>query len=494
MRHLKNPQLHFGEVTIADIQIDARSRDDVPAILRGLQYIYIHDTAREKVFSTLEAIIDPAVSTEVGRPGMALWKIFVLATVKLGLNCDFDRLQELANQHHTLRQMLGHSGWEDTTTYKLQTLIDNVSALKPSVLAEINQVIVESGHDVAKKKSGETLQTRCDSFVVETDVHYPTDINLLWDAMRKVIELTGKLCENENLSGWRQYRFNQRQLKKHYRKAQKIKHSTSKDEAKRAARCEELDQIYRAYLSEAERLIEKSKATLKRLNNPDRLTQVEQIIHYIQHAERQIDQIDRRVLKGEVIPHSEKVFSIFEEHTEWICKGKAGVPVELGVRVSILEDQYQFVLHHRIMWKETDDKVAVPLIEEAKQRYPQISQCSFDKGYYSKDNVIELNKHLDQVILPKKGRCNKDEKAWQESDLFGEARRQHAGVEACINNLEIRGLNRCLSYGRDGFERHVALSVVATNLHRIGLLLQRKALARLRRDERRRQQNLRLVA
>ncbi len=97
MRHLKNPQLHFGEVNIADITIDARSRDDVPAILKGLQYIYTHEATRKKVFSTLEAIIDPAVSTETGRPGMALWKIFVLATVKLGLNCDFDRLQELAN-------------------------------------------------------------------------------------------------------------------------------------------------------------------------------------------------------------------------------------------------------------------------------------------------------------------------------------------------------------------------------------------------------------
>jgi hypothetical protein len=151
MRHLKNPQLHFGEVNIADIDIDARSRDDVPAILKGLQFIYTHDAARKKVFRTLEAILDPSVSTEVGRPGMELWKIFVLATVKLGLNCDFDRLQELANQHKTLRQMLGHSGWEDTTVYKLQTLIDNVSALKPSVLADLNQVIVASGHEVAKK-------------------------------------------------------------------------------------------------------------------------------------------------------------------------------------------------------------------------------------------------------------------------------------------------------------------------------------------------------
>ena len=67
---------------------------------------------------------------------------------------------------------------------------------------------------------------------------------------------------------------------------------------------------------------------------------------------RQIDQIERRVLKGEVIPHEEKVSSIFEEHSEWISKGKAGVPVELGVRVCVLEDQYQFILHHRIMWSD----------------------------------------------------------------------------------------------------------------------------------------------
>jgi len=65
-----------------------------------------------------------------------------------------------------------------------------------------------------------------------------------------------------------------------------------------------------------------------------------------------------------------------------------------------------------------------------------------------------------------------------------QARRQHSGVEACINNFEVRGLNRCLSYGQDGFERHVALSIVATNLHRIGLLLQRKELARLHRTAR----------
>lgn len=316
-------------------------------------------------------------------------------------------------------------------------------------------------------------------------MHYPTDINVLWDAMRKVIELTAQLCEKENISDWRQYRFNLRQLKKSYRKAQKIKHSTSKNEEKKAARCEELQQTYQDYLLAAKSLIEKSTWTITGLDDGENHLSIELITHYIKHAERQVDQIERRILKGEVIPHSEKVFSIFEDHTEWVSKGKAGVPVELGVRVCIIEDQYQFILNHKIMWKQTDDKVAVSIIGDTLKRYPALDQCSFDKGFYSKSNVIELNQQLDNVILPKKGRCNKEEKAWEESELFGKARRHHSGVEACINNLEVRGLNRCLSFGRVGFERHVALSIVATNLHRIGLLLQRKELASLRKARQR---------
>jgi len=183
-------------------------------------------------------------------------------------------------------------------------------------LADINQVIVETGHEVVKKKPGDVLQTRCDSFVVETDVHYPTDINLLWDAMRKVVLLTGKLCDEIGSSEWRQYRFNLQQLKKRYRKAQKIKHSTSQNEEKRATRCDEVHQAYRDYVLNAEQLVKKSQQTVKHRVGQKNCQLVEQIHHYIQHAERQIDQIDRRVLKGETIPHAEKVFSIFEEHTE----------------------------------------------------------------------------------------------------------------------------------------------------------------------------------
>ena len=86
---------------------------------------------------------------------------------------------------------------------------------------------------------------------------------------------------------------------------------------------------------------------------------------------------------GEVIPHGEKVFSIFEPHTEWVSKGKAGVPVELGVKVCILEDQYQFILHHQVMQQMTDDQVAVSMVAQAKQRFANLNACSFDKGFHS---------------------------------------------------------------------------------------------------------------
>src|SRR6266568_7622829 len=77
-----------------------------------------------------------------------------------------------------------------------------------------------------------------------------------------------------------------------------------------------------------------------------------EIEKFINHADRQIDQTRRRVILGETIPHDEKVFSVFQTHTEWISKGKAGVPVELGLRVCVMEDQHRFILHHQVMEKQ----------------------------------------------------------------------------------------------------------------------------------------------
>jgi hypothetical protein len=191
----------------------------------------------------------------------------------------------------------------------------------------------------------------------------------------------------------------------------------------------------------------------------------------MRHAIRQIDQTKRRVILGETIAHAEKVFSIFEPHTEWVSKGKAGVPVELGVKVCILEDQHQFILHHQVMQQQTDDQVAVSMVTQAKQRFANLNACSFDTGFHSPENQLALNEHLELVALPRKGRLSHTAQAEQQSAAFIKARRAHSAVESAINALEVHGLDRCPDHGIRGFERYVALAVVARNIHRIGAIL-----------------------
>ena len=213
MRTVIQPQMQFGEVDIATIVFNLKSRDDIPHILRGLQYIYINTVLRERVFTILQEVLPKRVGAEgkasakTGRPGMEQWKILVLGVLRLGLNADYDRIQELANEHKTIRHMLGHSDWmEEEKRYELQTIKDNISLFTPDILDRINQEVVNAGHQLLKKNDQEKLKARCDSFVVETDVHFPTDINLLWDALRKTIQISAQFCTVYDLSEWRQSR------------------------------------------------------------------------------------------------------------------------------------------------------------------------------------------------------------------------------------------------------------------------------------------------
>ncbi len=151
MRTATNSQLHLGEIDIADVFINPRSRDDIPQLLRGLQHLYTHVETREKIFQILENLTPEGTSTDIGRPGMMWWEILVMGTLRLNLNCDYDRLQELVNQHKTIRQMLGFGFTDDDKTYSLQALKDNVGLFTPKILDQINQVVVDAGQKLKKK-------------------------------------------------------------------------------------------------------------------------------------------------------------------------------------------------------------------------------------------------------------------------------------------------------------------------------------------------------
>ena len=476
MRAVQNAQMQMGEVDISKIKFDPKSRDDIPKILKGLQHLYMNLELREQIFALLEKEIAPKVDKRNGRPGMELWKILVCGVLRLDLNADYDRVCELVNHHNTIREMLGHGAFNEES-YHFQTLKDNVSLFTPELLDQINQLVVEAGHGLIKKKgAGEALRGRCDSFVVETDVHYPTDINLLYDAMRKVIELTAELCDGHGCSDWRQHAYNVRQLKRLMRAAQNKKRSQAQSKPRAEQRDALMAQAHQDYLEVATKYLDKARATLamltrQGLNGPLDVAMKLAIEGFMGHAARQIDQTRRRVIDGEVIPHEEKVFSIFEPHTEWISKGKAGVPVELGVKVCVLEDQHQFVLHHQVMERKTDEQVTVAMVKEAKKRFPSLAVCSFDKGFHSRANQSALKEELELVVLPRKGKLSQPAQALEQASDFIKARHQHSAVESAINALEVHGLDRCPDHGIRGFKRYVALAVVARNIHRIGAIL-----------------------
>jgi transposase, IS5 family len=262
-------------------------------------------------------------------------------------------------------------------------------------------------------------------------------------------------------------------LKQLYRRAQQSNNSIRKSKTKKERKERERIKAYSEYIEESEKFVERAKQTLLEMGNTDinNFALIYAIKDYISHAERQIDQIRRRVMQGEKIPHEEKVFSIFEEHTEWISKGKAGVPQELGVRVCIIEDQYRFILNHEVMEGKTDEKVTVSIVESTIALYPELGSCSFDKGFYSPENKIELEKILEKVILPRKGKLTEKEKAIQEEEEYKILKRKHSAVEAGISALENHGLDLCPDHGIDGFKRYVALSIVGRNLQNLGNIL-----------------------
>lgn len=488
MRKVENIQLMFGQVDISTITFDLRCRDEIPKLLMGLQHIYCTPELKEEVFGILEEVIPPGVRLDTGRPGMELWKVLVLGTLRLNCDWNYDKLQDIANNHKTLRQMLGHGLVDEEYSYPLQTLKDNVSLLTVEVLKKINQVVVKAGHTVVRKKNDEGLAGRCDTFVVLTDVHFPTDITLLWDAIRKVITLLAGLCAQCDLSIWRQYGYQLRQIKKHLYQVMKAKRRRATSPKKRAEFEAAVKAAQQSYLELAEHMLAKAEQTLPLLyeRQVSRLS-VQMVTHYQTAARQLIDQVRRRVMEGETIPHAEKIFSLFEEHTEWICKGKAGVPQELGKRVGIIEDRTGFILNHVVLNHETDEKIALAFVRETKELYPALHSCSFDKGFWTPRNLRELEQLLDLVILPKKGRLSAADQVREESPVFRLGRKRHAAVESGISALDNHGLDRCRDHGFSGFCRYVSLAIVARNIQKLGHLLQQKEFKRQQRKERYRQ-------
>ncbi len=468
MRKRFEQQLSMGQLPIGETFIDLKSRDSYVQVMRGLKEMFVTPEYNERIFRVLEGAIMKGKKA-TGRPGMDLWQIFVIAQVRLALDLSYDRLHTMTNNDKLLRQIMGVEtdfGFKKQQ-FEYQQIIDNIKLLDEQTLRKINDVIVEMGHKVFKKKEAEPLRLKTDSFVVESNVHFPTDYNLLWDCARKCLDIIAYFMNTHpGIDGWRKLKDWHRALKNMMRSVGKISGSGGVNKEQR------LKKVVMDYLIKSSLLHKKltqAKASLPISDERD-LVQIINLEHFMELMAKHIDLLERRIIKGETIPHSEKIFSIFETYTEMIKKGKQHPNVELGKSFAITTDQFHLIVDFQVIENQSDSQTVIPIASRVLSKH--IAEIwSFDRGYYNQVNKSLLSLYVHRVIMPKKGKLNQAEKEEESERSFLKFKNWHSAVESNINELEHRGLDRCPDRGYHNFRRYTALGVCAYNIRRIGCRL-----------------------
>jgi len=267
------------------------------------------------------------------------------------------------------------------------------------------------------------LNAKVDSFVVLSNVHFPTDINLLWDCLRKILDSIASIVSDTHIAGFRQHRGLRKKARNAYRQTSEIHRKKGSNYTVRLkASCTN-------YLDLADDLVSKLQAA-----QPDLMVYAASY------------------------------------------KGKAGGLVELGLNVNVATCQHHFILHHQVMEKQVDVNMTLPTAQGIQTKYSpsagyHLSQISYDTSYYSKPNKESVGSIFDTVIMPKKGKRNEVEKQLESEENFKAGRRKHSAIESNINSLEHHGLDRCPDRSLAHFKRYVALGVLSYNLTLLGGLL-----------------------
>ena len=290
-------------------------------------------------------------------------------------------------------------------------------------------------------------------------------MNLLWDSVRKCIDTCEWFRDNENQVGWRKSKSWKREIKSVFRASSKASSSGGKNKQER------VQIVVSAYLDLCKKLAKKVVIVLDEqtcFSTAVAFTKSMELRYFHKMLIKHIDLLYRRIIIGEVIPSQEKLYSIFETHAEWLSKGKKFKPVEIGHNVLIATDQFNFIIHHKVMQKQTDSQITQEMASVLVLKFPnQINSLSFDKGFYSFKNREFVEILIPNTIMPKKGKRNKQETQKEHHPKFIKLRNAHSAVESNINQLEHNGLGRCVDKGLENFTRYAALSILAYNLHKL---------------------------
>ncbi len=467
----------LGTVPMREISFDICCRHELVPILMALRHIYSHKPVLCEILDLIKNDVIGDRNDKLGCSGMGYWDILVLAATRLGCNLDYDALHDLANNHITLRDIMRISRFDDKR-FPRATIHDNLSKLFPATILKISDIIVNLGHKFYPRA---IEKVRGDSFVVQKNIHYPTDANLIFDGVRKSIELSIRAAKAHSITGWKQHDSLLKKIKQVLRRIQKTARSKQKNKE------EQLKSLYKELIERVHKITGKcldtiSTVALIRIGSDPSFSLVadptiSEIFYYLIATQNMCELAERRVLEGEKIPHSEKVFSLFEPFAELINRGKVPYPIEFGHRVFIIQDSAGFIVHSQVMGiGVTDEKVVVDAIKKLQKRFnDRIRAASFDKGFWTPNNLKELSGILPLVCLPKKGKRSKADQDREGAKEFGTARKWHPGIESAINALGSgNGLIVCRDKDEVGYERYVALGILGRNMQTLGTIILNK--------------------
>ena len=409
-------------------------------------------------------------NAETGRPGLTPQQILrslVLMRIK---NLNYRELSERIADGYTLRQF---TDFYCLPVPRHDAFHRGFTRLTPETLKAINDLVVQAAVELGLE-DGQKL--RVDTTVVQTDIHFPTDSTLLWDAIRVVTRLMGQLAAALGRRRIRGFRDRTRSAR---RRMQELQRMTARQ------RQDQQTATYRELIGIAEEVVESARAALRQTSKAggkDTITELaiaelrKQIEHFCGLGDRVIDQARRRVLNGEQVPTGEKIYSIFEPLTDLIKRGKVQTPVEFGHKVFLAESARGLITQYDVLdGNPVDEQHVVASLERHKQTFGDVPELySSDRGFFSESNVTSCEQRGVKVVcIPQRGGTKTPEReAYEKSREFKSGQRFRAGIEGRISVLfRGRGMKRCPAEGRERFELWVAAAVLANNLMKIAALL-----------------------
>jgi len=415
---------------------------------------------------------------DTGRKGLTPQQVLrslILMRVK---NWDYRELRERIADGCTLRRF---ADFYCQPVPKHDAFNRAFTRLNPQTLRLVNALLVQAAVAMGLEDGS---KLRVDTTVVQTDIHHPTDNTLLWDVVRVVTRLVGRLAKaiGRRINGFRD---RTRAARRRMQALQRM--TTSQRPMQQTGKYRELIGIAVEVVECArEALRDTRKRRGKELLGDLAIEQLRrEIDHYCGLGERVIDQARRRVLHGEQVPNAEKVYSIFEPHTDLIKRGKVRTPVEFGHKIFIAESAHGLITQYEVLSGNPSDEDHVePSLRRHKEAFGGVPRLySSDRGFFSDKNVTACQQGgVEVVCIPQRGgKKTVERQGYEKTSAFKKGQRFRAGIEGRISVLfRGRGMKRCLAEGRERFELLVGAAVFANNLLTIASLLMARSSARRR--------------